>query len=131
MEETINAARLVSAAILGKEVRMVMVAGESYDITPPTIHKLAGAAYYLADLSEKDATVAQVLYDKEKLENIAKALSFLLCGSECLWEKLSHGTVEEIASAIQEAYSMIGVQDFSTLLALSRNVGRLTAQQRP
>lgn len=130
MEEDRNAAKLVSAAILGKELRFVEVNGKVYPMQPPTIHKLAGAAYYLADLADEESKVSEVLYDKDRLESTVKALSYLIDGSERLWEELAEGTMEEIVGGIETAYSLVGVRDFTVLLTLARNASRLTAQQR-
>ena len=42
-----KASKIVSAAVLGKDFETVFVNGKAYVIHPPTIHKIAGAGYYL------------------------------------------------------------------------------------
>ena len=47
-----KASKIVSAAVLGKDFETVFVNGKAYVIHPPTIHKIAGAGYYLSDLKD-------------------------------------------------------------------------------
>ena len=43
-------AKIVSSAILGMDFKVVVVAGKSYVIAPPTIKRLAGAGYWLSSI---------------------------------------------------------------------------------
>ena len=45
-----NAAKIVSSAVLGMDFRTAVINGKVYMIYPPTIHKIAGAGYYLPAL---------------------------------------------------------------------------------
>ena len=123
-----NAAKIVSSAILGMDFKVVMVAGKSYIITPPTIKRLAGAGYWLSGI--KGDTIKDILLSKEAPEAFAHALSWFIQGNDGLFEELSGGTLDEIRQALDEAYSLVSVMDFTGLLGLARNVANLTAKPR-
>lgn len=124
-----NAAKVVSAAILGLDFRTVIVGGKAYVIHPPTIHRIAGAAYWLCDLGRGD-TLREMLSDMADYEKLSRALSWFVNDDDTLWEELSRGTLDEVRAALETAFDMIGVENFLRLSVLTRSVRRLTAQQR-
>ena len=121
-------AQIVSSAILGKDFKVVMVAGRSYIITPPTIKRLAGAGYWLSGI--KGDTIKDVLLSKENPEAFAHALSWFIQGDDSLFDELSNGTDAEIKGALDEAYSMVFVKNFIELLGSARNVANLIAKPK-
>lgn len=122
-------AKLVDSAILGMDFRSVVVNGKAYVIMPPTIARIAGAGCYLSDFDEvKD--VKDIFNLLKDIGNAAKALSWFINGDESLAEELSQGTLEEVVMALETAYSLISVENFSRLSALTRNVSSLTARQK-
>ena len=123
-----NAAKVVSSAILGMDFRIVIVAGRSYIVVPPTIKKLAGAGYWLSDITGD--TIKEVLLSKGNPEAFAHALSWLIQGDDSLFEELLNGTDRELSDALEEAYSLISTENFSKLLALAKNVANLTAKPK-
>ena len=124
-----NASKLISAAIIGLDGETVLIAGHAYHIMPPTIKRLAQAAYYLADMEEVD-TLKGMLMSLGKPEPLCCALSCLIKGDESLVEELKEGTLEELVAALETAYALISVGNFLKLSALARNVANLTAKQR-
>lgn len=124
-----SAAKLVSAALLGLDGETVMVAGRAYYIMPPTIKKIAQAAYYLSDIEEAD-NLRGLFMSIGKPEPLCNALSCMIKGDESLREELMEGTMAEIADALEVAYSLASVENFWRLSALARNVASLTAKQR-
>ena len=124
MEKVKNAARLVSSALLGMDYKTVVVAGKAYVITPPTIKRIAGAAYHLSEMGE-GGTVRDVLKSVNSADKLSRALSWLIQG-----DSLSEGTLDEVLDALEAAYSLISTRDFSRLSALARNVASLAARQR-
>ena len=124
-----SAAKLVSAALLGLDGETVMVAGRAYYIMPPTIKKIAQAAYYLSDIEEAD-NLRGLFMSIGKPEPLCNALSCMIKGDESLCEELMEGTMAEIADALEVAYSLASVENFWRLSALARNVASLTAKQR-
>lgn len=124
-----SAAKVVSAAILGLDGETVLVAGKAYHILPPTIKKLAQAAFYLSDMQEAD-TLRGILMSIGKPDALCSALSCLIKGDESLRDSLMDGTLEEVTEAIEVAYSLASVENFWKLSALARNVASLTAKQR-
>lgn len=129
MEKVKNAARLVSSALLGMDYKTVVVAGNAYVITPPTIKRIAGAAYHLSEMGE-GGTVRDVLKSVNSADKLSRALSWLIQGDESLSDSLSEGTLDEVLDALEAAYSLISTRDFSRLSALARNVASLAARQR-
>jgi len=124
-----NAAKIVNSAILGMDFQTVVINGKVYVIMPPTIHKIAGAGYYLSDLVSGN-TVKDVLASLGNVNQAAHALSWFIQGDDLLSEELSKGTFEEVVEALEKACSLISSQDFFKLSALAKSVASLTANQR-
>lgn len=124
-----KAAKVISAAILGLDGETVVVAGRAYHILPPTLKKIAQAAYYLSDMEDAD-TLKGLMQSVGKPEPLCNALSCMIRGDESLCNDLMEGTMEEVAEALEVAYSLASVENFWRLSALARNVASLTAKQR-
>ena len=124
-----NAAKIVSSAVLGMDFRTAVINGKVYMIYPPTIHKIAGAGYYLSGLKGHNDLDA-VLGMMKDMGNAAHALSYLINGDDSLFDELSHGTVEEVVNALKEGLSLISVENFMTLSVSARNVANLIAKQK-
>lgn len=124
-----NAAKLVSSAILGLDGESVLVGGKVYFVFPPTIKKLALAAYHLSDLGEAE-TLRDMVREMTNAEGAAKALSCLIQGDESLAEEFSECPYTEVVDALEVALSLLSAQSFCKLSALARNVRSLTAKQR-
>lgn len=123
-----NGVKIVNSAIIGMDFKVVVVAGRSYVIKPPTIHRIAGAGYYLADI--EGTNIKDIISSLNSIENATKALSYFICGDESLDEELGAGTLQEINEALETAYSLISVENFTRLLGLARNVANLTAKSK-
>lgn len=124
-----NASKIINAAVLGKDFETVFVNGNVYVIHPPTIHKIAGAGYYLCDLKEA-VTVMDMLRSLKDVEMASRALSWLIQGDENLCEELSAGTFDEVVEALATGLSMVSAENFYKLSVLAKNVALLTAKQR-
>jgi len=134
MEQNIeipNAAKTVSSALLGFDVKVVLVNGNRYVIKPPTIDKIAGGAYWLSrfDRSGKES-IDEIIMAMTDINMVSKALSWMIQGDESLAEELAKGTLDENIVALCTAYSMVNTQNFTMLSALARNVGKLIAKQK-
>ena len=124
-----KASKLVSAAILGLDGETVIVAGKAYYIPPPTIKRIAQAAYYLSDIQEAN-TMYELFMSLGDIKCACSALSCLIQGDESLAEELMGGTMSEVSEALETAYSLASVENFYKLSALARNVANLTAKQK-
>ena len=124
-----NAAKIVSSAILGMDFKVVIVNGKSYIVTPPTIKKIAGAAYWLSDIKE-GKNIKELLASINNVEPLAHALSWFIQGSDSLFEELSNGTLDEVIDGLESAYSLLSTKNFLRLSVLAKNVTSLTAKQR-
>lgn len=124
-----DAAKIVNAAVLGKDFETVVVNGKAYVINPPTIHKIAGVGHYLSDLKEA-TTVIDMIRSLKDVKQASLALSFLITGDESLSEELDKGTFDEVVEALATGLSMISTENFYKLSVLAKNVANLTAKQR-
>lgn len=124
-----NAAKIVSSAILGMDFRVVIVNGNSYIVTPPTIKKIAGAAYWLSDVKD-GKNIKELLVSINNVEPLAHALSWFIQGNDSLFEELSNGTLNEVIDGLESAYSLLSTKNFLRLSVLAKNVASLTAKQR-
>ncbi len=122
-----KAVKRISGAILGFDGDIVFVGGRRYIIQPPTIHRIAGAAYYLSDMGD-GKSYKEVIMSINDSEKLAKALSWFIKGDTSLCESLMQGTFEEIVNALETAYSMISAHSFMKLSALARSIASLTAK---
>lgn len=108
----------------------VSIAGRTYDIPSPTIHKIAGAAKWLADLeggTDFDSFIGQM----KNITSACKALSIFIQDNEDLYDELMNGTLHEICMALGAAIKLLSVQDFSMLSTSARSVARLAANPKP
>ncbi len=124
-----QAAKIVSASIVGADFVNVMVNNKFYSIFPPTIHKLAGAGMYLSELGDEQS-LKDMIKSINRSDNLAHALSWLIQDDDSLFEELSQGTFDELVNAINEAYSQISVENFMKLSTLAKNVVRLIANPK-
>lgn len=124
-----NAAKIVNSAIIGMDFETVVVSGKSYAITPPTIHKISGAGYYLSGLGDFES-VRDLLMSLSDIKDASKALSWFIQGNDELSEELSHGTLDEVVAGLEIALSLISVENFMKLSVLAKNVRNLTAKQK-
>lgn len=126
-----NAAKTVSSAILGLDIKVVLVNDKRYVIKPPTIDKIAGGAYWLStfDREGKDS-IDEIIMAMTDIVPVSKALSWMIQGDESLEEELRKGTLEENVVGLCTAYSMVDTKNFTMLSALARNVGKLIAKPK-
>lgn len=124
-----NAAKIVSSAILGMDFKVVIVNGKSYIVTPPTIKKIAGAAYWLSDVKD-GKNIKELFASINNVEPLAHALSWFIQGNDSLFEELSNGTLDEVIDGLESAYSLLSTKNFLRLSVLAKNVAGLTAKQR-
>lgn len=127
MEE--NGARLVSSAMLGLDGKTVMVNGKVYLIKPPTIRRIAGAAYYLSSFGDEKDT-KDILASMARSGEAVKALSFFIVGDASLADELMDGTMEEVTAALAEAIELMSAKPFFELSRLARSVKSVTAKPR-
>ena len=126
-----NAAKTVSSAILGLDVKIVMVNEKRYVLHPPTIAKIAGGAYWLSQFDRKEKqSIDEIIMAMTNIEPVSKALSWMIQGDETLTDELKHGTLEENIVALCTAFSMVNPQNFTMLSTLAGNVGKLIAKQK-
>lgn len=128
-EPNIEGAKVVSSAVVGLDYRVVVVNAKTYIIHPPTIARISGAAFYLCEFGSAD-TVRDLLRSLPNTENLTKALSWLIQGDDALSEELAQAVPEEVISAIEAAFSMIGAENFIKLSALQKSVSLLIAKPK-
>ena len=124
-----NAAKIVNSSIIGSDFKTIVVNNKSYIISPPTIHRIAGAGYYLANFPECN-TLHDILVSLKDMENAAHALSWFIKGNDSLFDELLKGTFKEIVEGLEIAFSLISAENFYKLSILAKNVQNLTAKQK-
>lgn len=125
-----NAAKIVSSAIIGADFKVIEVNGKRYIVMPPTIKKIAGAAYWLSGIKSGN-TIKELFLSINNVEALAHALSCFINGNDDLFHELSGGTQDEVIEGLETAYSLISTQNFIRLSILARNVANLTANSKP
>ena len=129
-QEGMRLSQDVAKAITGNDYKAVLIADKRYVLFPPTIHQLAGACTCLAHLSDNLETLHDALMREENLMAAPKALSWLIQGNEELAQELSHGTLEELVTALMQAYQMVDTSPFQALSAMKKNMAMLIARPR-
>ena len=124
-----NPTKLVASALLGKDVKIIVVNGRGYVVKPPTIKAIVGAGYYLADMGGAE-TLHDILCAFKDMEKLCKALSFFICGDESKADELKEGTLDEVVEGIEAAINMLAIENFLKLSVLTKNVGMLIATPR-
>ena len=124
-----KAANIVGSSIIGTDFKTVVIKGKAYTIYPPTIKKIAGASCYLSKIEEGN-TLKDMFINLGNLEAVSYALSWFIQGDDSLSKELSNGSIDELADALEMAYSLISAEHFFKLSALARNVALLTAKQK-
>lgn len=124
-----NAAKIVNSSIIGSDFKTIVVNNKSYIISPPTIHRIAGAGYYLANIHECN-TLHDILVSLKDMDNAAHALSWFIKGNDSLFDELLKGTFNEIVEGLEIAFSLISAENFYKLSILAKNVQNLTAKQK-
>ena len=124
-----NAAKIVNSSIIGSDFKTIVVKNKSYIISPPTIHRIAGAGYYLANFPECN-TLHDILVSLKDMDNAAHALSWFIKGNDSLFDELLKGTFNEIVEGLEIAFSLISAENFYKLSILAKNVQNLTAKQK-
>ena len=126
-----NAAKLISDAIVGNDFKTVIVNNKPYTIYPPIIHKIAGAVscFSSIDIGESVCFKDIFLLCKDNMM-LAKALSWMIKDDESLTEELSKGTNSEVVDALLIAFSLVSTEDFLKAVSLMKNVQNLTAKQK-
>ena len=124
-----NAEKIVNSSIIGSDFKTIVVNNKSYIISPPTIHRIAGAGYYLANFPECN-TLHDILVSLKDMDNAAHALSWFIKGNDSLFDELLKGTFNEIVEGLEIAFSLISAENFYKLSILAKNVQNLTAKQK-
>lgn len=126
-----EAEKIVSSAIIGTDVEVIVINGKRYVIQSPTIHKIAGAVSSLSNLIIPDnASMGDIFRSLSKTECASLALSWLIKGDGSLNDELSAGTLEEVASGLETGFSMIDIKVFLKAVTLAKNVARMAAKRK-
>jgi hypothetical protein len=126
-----KAAKTVTDAIVGNDFQTVVINNQPYTIYPPTIHKMSGAISCLSSIDiDECKSFKEVFAFCKDIEELAKALSWMIDDSESLTEELSKGTVEEVVDALYTSFSLISTEVFQHAVSLMKNVSRLAAKEK-
>lgn len=128
-ENKLDGPKMVASAIIGLDVRNIIVNDKTYVISPPSIARIAGATFWLSEM--KDGTNMRELFKNfSNSKNLTRALSWFIQGNDELSDELAEGTLDEIVEALVIACSLIDAENFMKLSVLRRSVRRLVAKQK-
>lgn len=125
-----DAAKIVSSAIIGADAENIIVGGKAYFVSPPTIRKLAGAGFYLSNLAPTEETNVADILKLLGTDNAAHALSWFVAGDESLTETFLDAPFSDVVGGLVIVYSLISTENFLKLSTLARNVSGLIARQK-
>lgn len=124
-----NAAKLVSDALLGYDTKYIVINDKPYAIKAPTIRVIAGATRHLV-MMEKEVD-GKTVPDVVKITEAACALSWFVVGDESLSEEFKNAKLSEVTYGIETAVRLIDTQDFMKLSTLSKSLQKLIAKAKP
>ena len=124
-----NAAKIVSDALLGYDTKYIVINDIPYAIKAPTIRVIAGATRHLA-MMEKEVD-GKSIPDAERITEAASALSWFVAGNDSLSETFKDAKLSEVTRGIETAVKLIDTQDFMKLSTLSKSLQKLIAKAKP
>lgn len=124
-----KAAKEVGSAIMQMDFRTVVVGGKAYTVMPPTIEKIASVGYYFSEAKD-GGSIKEVIASLADARLWAHALSWLIEGNDSLYDTFCKADANELVDALVESLSLISAENFLKLLALTKNVARLTAKPK-
>ena len=131
MEE---ASKIVSDAILGKDLRFVVIGGETYAVRPPSIRVLLKAVAYLSrvKVSDNHTRVSILSEHSPNTKFIVMGLAVLINGADDwkahkIAKRLKNGTYEELLKAFESIVNLLGGEDFFALAQLAKSVRKIVA----
>lgn len=126
-----NAAKVISDSIVGKDFQTVIINNDPYTIYPPTIHRIAGAISCLSSVNVRDCKSFDDVFSFFKDINMqARALSWMINDDESLTDKLNKGTFGDVSKALSVAFSLVSTEVFLQAVNLTRNAIQLAAKEK-
>lgn len=122
-----DGAKIVASAVLGLDGATIVVNDKAYYVAPPTIKKIAGAGVCFSQYGNEE-TIGEYLRNIKDITSLSRALSWFVQGDGSLEEEFSQGTLDELVAGIEVAVSMIKVENFLRLSALTRSVLNVIAK---
>lgn len=126
-----NAAKVISDSIVGKDFQTVIINNDPYTIYPPTIHRIAGAISCLSSVNVRDCKSFDDVFSFFKdINMLARALSWMINDDESLTDKLNKGTFGDVSKALSVAFSLVSTEVFLQAVNLTRNAIQLAAKEK-
>lgn len=130
-----NGAQVVSDAILGEDLKFVVIGGEVYSIKPPSIRTILKSIKHLSlvKLEADKYTKSSILSEYERnTKHIAYGLAVLIDPKKPkkYAKKFMDGTYAELLKAYNTAVQMMGGDDFFALAQLARSLQKMAARPK-
>ena len=126
----IQAAKIVSDALLGMDFKNVEIGGIVYTIKPPTIKIICRAIRHFSNIGMTGDNILEAINElPEATEDMLKGISCFICGSGDLVNTLENGTFEEIKEALEVCFSMMDISAFQCVSSM-KNVSMLAARPK-
>ena len=130
-----NGAQVVSEAILGEDVKFVVIGGEVYSVKPPSIRTILKSIKHLSmvRLESEKYTKSSIMSEyKRNTKHIAMGLAVLLSPKhpKKYAKKFMDGTYGELLKAYNEVVGMMGGDDFFALAQLAKSLQKMAARPK-
>lgn len=125
-----KAANLVANAILGDDLKVVILGSKAYTIQSPTIAVICKSIKYLSCIDRTTTGKEELSKAKEDLENLLKGLSVFIFDDPDKYTEIQDATMKELKEALETVINLISAEDFFVCAALAESVARMAAIQK-
>ena len=130
-----NGAQVVSDAVLGEDMKFVVIGGEVYSVKPPSIRTILKAIKHLSRvrLEGEKYTKASIMAEYAgNTRHIAMGLAVLIDPKhpKKYAKRFMDGTFNEMLAAYNTAVGMMGADDFFALAQLAKSLQKMAAKPK-
>lgn len=133
-----KAAKVVSDAILGIDVKYISLHGKVFSVKPPSLKTVLMAIHHLSEVDVADnQNVLSVLFNQEKsVKALARAIAIILRGGDGIgtwWLArwiMRNTSFKEVKEVFEQVIPLLGGADFFAIASLSKNCRKIAAVPR-
>ncbi|WFE85050.1 hypothetical protein [Parabacteroides chongii] len=125
-----KAANLVANAILGDDLKVVILGSKAYTIQPPTIAVICKSIKYLSCIDRTTTGKEELSKSKGRPGEYAEGLSVFIFDDPEKYVAIQGATLKELKEALETVIKLISAEDFFVCAALAESVARMAAIQK-
>ena len=125
-----KAAKAIADAVLGEDVKVIVLGGKAYMMRSPTIATMCQAIQYLSLVDKTDTGKEDLERVREDMVNMLKGVSVFLFGTPDRYEEIAGASIKELREALESVIRLISAEDFFVCAALAESVARMAATPR-